>query len=73
VDFKRNFPNCKKLSFLRKDGDVTRVDAFPTLAIPPVFSRGDTPDRSRCDLPPIFSPGIMRLSPVSVRPACLSR
>jgi hypothetical protein len=25
------------------------------------------------DLPPIFSPGIMRLSPVSVRPACLSR
>jgi hypothetical protein len=25
------------------------------------------------DLPPIFSPGIMRLSPVSVRPACLSQ
>jgi hypothetical protein len=25
------------------------------------------------DLPPTFSPGIMRLSPVSVRPACLSR
>ena len=27
----------------------------------------------RVDLPPIFSPGIMRLSPVSVRPACLSQ
>ena len=25
-----------------------------------------------CDLPPIFSPGIMRLSPVFVRPTCLS-
>jgi hypothetical protein len=24
------------------------------------------------DLPPIFSPGIMRLSPVMVRPTCLS-
>jgi hypothetical protein len=31
------------------------------------------PSARRFDLPPIFSPGIMRLSPVSVRPACLSR
>ena len=29
--------------------------------------------RELVDLPPIFSPGIMRLSPVSVRPACHSR
>jgi hypothetical protein len=39
-----------------------------------LFAPGsDVPQRGATDLPPIFSPGIMRLSPVSVRPACQSR
>jgi DNA-binding response OmpR family regulator len=49
---------------LRRDGFK-----MPVLAL---TSKGSVDDRVR-DLPPIFSPGIMRLSPVSVRPACQSR
>ena len=37
------------------------------------MNEAETETVDAIDLPPIFSPGIMRLSPVSVRPACLSQ
>src|SRR3989442_802531 len=42
--------------------------AAPFLAEPAKGLAGGT----SCDLPPVFSPGIMRLSPDFVRPTCLS-
>ncbi len=81
---KRNFRrNVRVLRRLKSNLDFLRIELYRDaigIRINKLSQGGiefiDTlvgPIELEDDLPPIFSPGIMRLSPVSVRPACQSR